>query len=487
MPNQDIREPVADDIGENKSSHHADRRALVGKGSIYTLATAAQLTGALLVQPALSRLLPEAEYGRVALAIVVTNLLGLVIAVGIPGVITREHFITSGRATARTAVTVGCGFALLLGGIALVTGPLWASPLHGFDLALAVGAATAISYSMIACGQALIRAQGRASRFVMVVIVNVVGGQLAGIAAIVLISDTAATYLLGVAAGSVVGAVLTLAWVKPTFVGITDKSAINSWFQLAWPTIPHSAALFLMAAGDRFIIEIQRGQEAVAAYSLAYLIGALGVTLVAAANNAWVPLIFGAPEERRWQLLAATTTDLVRLVALLAGALAVTAPLALWIVADPNKYDVEKLTPVVAITALAAVPYVLYLASSHAIFWLGKTKILMWVTPLAVLLNLGVKAVVLPSGGFVAAAVVTVGAYLLLALLLTWQQGQLVKVPWTGRALPAGGAVVLCVVGALLPFTWWGHALRAVITVGLLLAMMVIVRRIMVLRRPATG
>ncbi len=478
MSNQDIRE---------LDSHRADRQAFVGKGSIYIIASVLQLTGALLVQPILSRLLPEGEYGRVALAVVISNLLGLVITLGIPEVITREHFITSGKASARTAVAIGSGFALLLGSFAVITGPFWATPLHGFDLALALGTATAITYAIITCSQALARAQGHAGRFMTVAVVNVVGGQIAGLVAVTMVSPTAVVYLWGVAAGSAAGALLALLWAQPTLVGISDKSTVTAWFRMAWPAVLHTAALFLMAAGDRLVIEIQRGPEAVAPYSLAYLAGAVGVTLVAATNNAWMPLIFGAPKERRWRLLAATTTDMVRLIALVASGLAMAAPLALWIIADPRKYDIAALTPVMAITALAAVPYVLYLASSYVLFWAGKTRALLWVTPLAVTVNLGLKALVLPWGGFVGVAAITVVAYALLALLLVPQQRRLADVPWSGWLTPAAGAVALCLLGAVLPLTWWGHTLRVVIIAALLAATLVVLRHIMKLRRPIQG
>ncbi len=446
----------------------AASRALLGKGSIYTLATAAQLAGALLVQPALSRLLSRVEYGRAALAIVVTSLLGLLLTVGLPAVITREYFQKDGRASARVLVSLTAGIAVVLGGVALALGPIWAAPLHGFDWPLALGTATAITFSIITTGQAVMRAQNRAGRFVVVVIVNVLGGQLAGLAGVVWIKPTAAIYLAGVGAGSLIGALLSLWWVRPAIKGGHSREKVREWFRIALPTIPHTAALFLMTAGDRFVVEAQRGQAAVGAYSLAYLVGALGTTLVAAANNAWAPLVYSSSDEKRWEVLSHTTRDMLRVAAILAGGLALTAPLTLAIVADPSKYDIASLVPVVALTALSTIPYVIYLSNAHVLFWTGKTKALLWITPLAAALNLAAKALVLPWGGFVGAAVVTVLSYSLLALLVAGARRQLATIVWSGRGLALAISTAACVLGAVLPDVGWAYVVRCVGVVALL-------------------
>ena len=389
-------EPVKDDRSAS--------RALLGKGSFYTLATAAQLTGALLVQPVLSRALSKAEMGRVSLAIVVTALLGLLLTLGLPAVVTRQYFRSDERVGVRPLVGLCVWLAVVLGLGAFALGPLWAAELGGFDLPLVLGTATAITFSMIITGQAVQRARGQAGKFVLVTAVNVLGGQLVGLVAVFTVSRGATAYLMGVGVGSIIAASMSLVWARPSFTGWQDKAALKEWFGIALPTVPHTAALYLMTAGDRFVVQIQRGNEATAAYSLAYLAGALGITLVAAANNAWAPLVYGAPEKRRWEVLAVTTEDMLRVGAIIAAGLAMTAPLALAVVADPSKYDVPSLVPVVAITAFATVPNVLYLASAHVLFWTGRTTALLWITPLSVALNLAAKAVVLPKYGFVGAA-----------------------------------------------------------------------------------
>jgi O-antigen/teichoic acid export membrane protein len=464
----------------------AASRALLGKGSIYTLATAAQLTGALLVQPALTRLLPKADFGVAALGVIVTATIGLLITLGLPGVITREYFTQrdgEGHGTG-PIVTLSVALAVLLGGVAFAAGPLWA-PDGEFTAPLMIATATGVSYAIIVACQAVQRAREEAGRFVLVVAINILGGQLAGLAAILLVERTATVYLAGVGAGSLVGAALALYWARPSVRGLTDRAALRRWFRIALPTVPHMAALYLMGAGDRFIVTEVLDEAANGEYSAAYLTGALGITLVAAANNAWAPLIYGTPDDRRWQVLAVTTHDMLRVGAIAGAGLAVTAPLMLWIVVDPRKYDVDALVPVVAVTALATVPYVLYLASAHVLFWLGKTTSLMWITPLAVALSLVAKALVLPRWGFVGVAAVTVAAYGLLALLIGSVRRTLAEVPWRRRWPEFVGATVLCVLGAVIPPGPVGYAARAVLAVVLIGALARVGRQLMADRKAA--
>jgi O-antigen/teichoic acid export membrane protein len=463
-------------------------RALLGRGSVYTLATAMQLAGALLVQPVLSRMLPKDEFGVTAIGIVVTATLGLLITLGLPGVITREYFQGGSEgngAGVGPLITLSIAVAVLCGAVAFGAGWLWAAPLGGFTAALMIATVTAVSYSIIVTGQAVQRARNEAGRFVLVVGINVLGGQLLGLAAIMLISRTATTYLLGVAAGSLVGAALALYWARPSLYGVGDKEALREWFAIALPTVPHMAALYLMTAGDRYVVQSIGGEVANAEYSLAYLTGALGITLVAAANNAWAPLIYGTPDDRRWTVLATTTQDMLRLAAIVASGLAMAAPLALWIVADPDKYDIAELTPVVALTALATVPYVLYLASAHVLFWTGKTTALIWITPVAVALSLVAKALVLPEFGFEGLAIVTVASYGLLALLVGSVRRRLAEVPWRRRWPEFLGAGVLCVAGGYLPPGWVGNSVRVAVIVGLVGLLLLVLKQLQADRKSA--
>ena len=95
---------------------------VLGRGSIYTLGTAAPVLAQLAVTPFVARLLTETTgYGQVAVALVVLQVTMIVASLGLPSVITRQALLASGgipgarslfrRGAALTAVVIAAAAA----------------------------------------------------------------------------------------------------------------------------------------------------------------------------------------------------------------------------------------------------------------------------------------------------------------------------------------------------------------------------------------
>jgi O-antigen/teichoic acid export membrane protein len=107
-------------------------RALFARGSIYTAATVLQLSGALLLLPAITRVLSPREYGVVAVAVIVQQLLGFLAGLGLSGVITRDYFREErGPEVARRLVSTTLLPAVVVVLIADLTGPEWSEVFSG--------------------------------------------------------------------------------------------------------------------------------------------------------------------------------------------------------------------------------------------------------------------------------------------------------------------------------------------------------------------
>jgi O-antigen/teichoic acid export membrane protein len=195
------------------------------------------------------------------------------------------------------------------------------------------------------------------------------------------------------------------------------------------PTLPQSLAFYALWAGDRAIVQRVSGLAAAGRYQAAYPIGGLGILLVSALNNAWGPMIYGARDEERWPLLADTAHAVYRFAALLAGALALGAPLALLAVV-PASYGRHELSQVSALVALAAVPYVGAVANLHVLYWRRRTRPLAWTAVIAAASNLALTAAFLPPFGLRGAALATIVSYSLHALLLRDRARRLARVPF---------------------------------------------------------
>jgi O-antigen/teichoic acid export membrane protein len=423
--------------------------ALLSRGSVYTAATAAQLSAGVLVLPFLTRLLPPGEMGLVALAVVVQSVLAVVGAAGFPAVITRTYFRgVEGPQRARLLLRRCFLGAVLIAAIADLTEPLWSGPFtgpgHGLGLRLAVW--SAVPVAMITCSQSVLRAEDRAGRYVVTAVGSTAVAQALGVAIVASTEPEAPAYILGLLVGQAATAILAVRW-----VGVGSSSPASSTgltreaLRIGLPTVTHSLAIYILAAGDRVLIQASEGLGEVGRYQIAYQIGALGLVIIAAFNNAWDPIVFAESEERRWRTLADTRAVLYRVAGMLTAALAVGAPVAL-VVAAPPRYDPSGLVAVSSIVALSAVPTVSYMASYHVLLWEGRTGVMAWATPVAAGVNIALNLVLIPTFGLEGAAVATVLAYTLLATLYGRAARSLVRVP--GGVRPLITAMAWAAIGA---------------------------------------
>lgn len=437
-------------------------RHLLGRGSIYTIALAIQLSSGLLVLPLVTRLLDPGSYGLVATAMVVVQLLAYVAAAGLPAAITRFFFAgESGHERSRGLIATTGLVAVVVAAIAELAGPFWsdifANVPYGVPLRIAVW--SVVPFAVVQACQAALRAQDRAGPFVVVAGLSAAGGHLLGLGAVWLTEWGPAGYLGGVSCGFVVGAVVGMVLTAPSSRGLRNGQLVRAAVRYGLPTVPHSLALYILSAGDRVVVERLLGLDAVGRYNVAYLIGAVGIALLGALNNTWAPTIYGAPEAERWAILADTTGAVYRLAALGAGVLALAAPVAL-VIAAPAGYEPEVLTPVAALVAFVMLPYVGYLSAAHITFHLGHTSVIAWITPSVALLNIGLNLAMIPVLGLIGAAVATLISYVVQALSLHLIARRWTTVPWpTADIIRSWGlATVLVTIGVLAPVSgaWLG-------------------------------
>src|SRR5262249_16034499 len=99
-------DPLAATLRPDHEPDAPPGRRLLGKGSIYTLGTALQLSAAALAIPVITRLLGSAEFGVVALAMAIQLMLTGLATLGLPAAVLRLFFdhqeSADGAATARS-------------------------------------------------------------------------------------------------------------------------------------------------------------------------------------------------------------------------------------------------------------------------------------------------------------------------------------------------------------------------------------------------
>jgi len=409
------------------------RRELLGHGALYTVASALQAMSVLLVLPVATRLLSPDDFGTVTTAIVILQFLGLAAAWGLPSVVMLEylsHEQADGPERARRLVTTTAVFAAGLVLVVDLAGHQWSrlfgGAAYGADLRLAVWGA--VPLATIAAAQSILRSARRPVAFVSIAAAGTLGAQLVAVGAVWVVGGGATAYLVGLVAGTTATAVAAVALVgprRPTFAPAVLRSALHT----SLPLVPHSLALFALLAADRIVIERELGASATGRYQIAYLIGAGVLSLLAAVNNAWSPIVLGAPEPDRWRILAATTRDLERVIPLLVGTVGLLAPFILMIAA-PAAYEPIDLLPVTVVVSVTALPYLWYLSGVHVVLSRRRTVILAVATPTVALVAVTANLLLLDTFGVIAAAVVTVGSYALLAVVVRRSARRIADVPW---------------------------------------------------------
>ena len=433
----------------------AASKGVLGRGSIYTIGTAAPILANVAVLPVVTRMLGKPGYGVVAIAIVVIQVAMMVGSFGMPSVITRQGILAqSGVAGARALLIRGSLMTVGLVAAVILTAPLW-DRLVQVPLRNAVLLALAASafFVVVENSQALLRVLDRPGAFVSLSLTATLGGPLLGLA---LLAPSAPVrsperYLVGLAAGyaaaAAVGLLLCLRGGRPKREPGDTRAALR----LGLPVIPHLVALFLANGALVFLAGQLFDIASAGRIQLALLVGSSPAVITSALNNSWAPIIYRAPARERGAILAHTARDITTLVALISGGVALLSPWLMRFVADAGFAPLE-LVPAVAIVAFGCVLSVAYLANVHLVFAAGRSLGLSVITPVSLLVGLGC-AYLVGRQDLVLLAVGFPATYAVLALGTAGLRRYLHAARWSETALlgPAGVGLGLCVLGGVLP------------------------------------
>ena len=272
----------------------------------------------------------------------------------------------------------------LLGGVVIAVSSLWWG--HGLatggSYALVLSGVMAFVGATISASMAVLRVQERAKVFVVVVAIQSLGGQLLGLTAVTVFRATAVTYLAGYVAGGAIAAFAATSAVGAVRARRADASGLTAALRIGLPMLPAGLSVIALGVADRILLQLLAGPKAVGEYTVAYLVGSIPMVLVMAVQNAWAPLTYSASTHSRWKQLSYTTTYVLGLSAVVAGAIALVAPMVMMLVL-PGHYQPSALAPVVALVAFAVIPDTIYVAASQVLLWEKATLAIGWIVPAA--------------------------------------------------------------------------------------------------------
>lgn len=458
---------------------------ILGRGSIYTLASAAPMLTGLLVTPALTRSLPIAEYGRVSVAIVTMQFMLGLLSLGLPLVITRHaHVEGSGTEGARGLVLTG-SVAVLLLSIAVGSGYLGVVALLGSHtpwpvlLALVAGGAGA----GMAMAQAYALAKEASWFYVALAFAMSLLAPAAGLVAILVTSATASAYYAAVVAVFLVAEGIALWRIRSDGRAHTSRREFGRSLRMGLPLVPHQLAIGSATGAAVLLARCQLGVDGGAHAQIAAWLGTAPLIIVSAIGYAWLPQILSVPAASRGALLEETSGAIAWLAALGASSVALLSPWLLRLLVSAE-YDVASMVPVTSIVSLTAVVATMFLAYMQLVIAGGHTQRFALTSPLSLVGGSLIALAAIEWLGLAAIGLGYVSTYVLLTLFARHESRRHSDVRWSlRRVLPAlGFGVFACLAGALLPVS---GVVGSTVRVGF--AVLCLMVALWLLRRTMTG
>ncbi len=393
---------------------------LLGRGSIYTVATAAPVLSGLLVTPLLTRLLGPVGYGETATALVVMQFTVSLLAFGLPTIITRHVFTEgSGEAGARGIAVQGAGLAAAISaaaaGILLVVGiaarlDVWVFMLAALSGGLGAG---------IAMAQAIAVAREEAWHYVLLAFGMSLIAPAFGLAVVAWLNGGPAGYFEAVAVTYLV--LEGIAYWRVITVGAIhrDLAEFRRSLKMAVPFVPHQLAVNSVAGALILVAGFTLGLASGGGVQVALYLGAVPVVIVSAISYAWTPILLSLADEDRDVHLTESAKAVTWLAALGGSAVAALAPWLILLLV-PETFDVGGMARVTGVAGAAASFAAIYLAYVQVVIASGKTAMFAITSPAAVLGGAVIAWAAVTAAGIVGTGVGYVASYVLFAVLTGW-------------------------------------------------------------------
>lgn len=414
-------------------------RRLVSDSAIYGLGGVANQALGVLLVPIYANVLGVSNYGTLALVNTTLSFATSIVTLALPQAFFRSYLMENVDERGRAAVlrtTLGLRLVTSLAGLLVLV--LLAIPLTRLlfgDLAqlpiLLVVGPVVFCDTLNLVPLSYLRAERRPAAYAALSFARAVLGSLMIIVFVVVLHLGIFGVVLGsLIAASVVAVAGVLVLVRARRIRMAlDRPLINHMLAFSLPLVPASVAAWTLNLSDRYLLQAFVGNQAVGIYSAGYTIGlVINALAVAPFSLAWAATfweIANRPNAR--QTYARVMTGFVIFAAFIALGLSALSTDVLRLVFQP---DFEPSRFVVPFSAFAYVLYGIYSIGATGLNIEGRTGVLpmtLWASAIA---NVALNLVLIPSIGYLGAAVSTLLSYGVLAVSTTAAGQRYYPVPW---------------------------------------------------------
>ena len=409
---------------------------------------------------ALTRLLSPADYGFYALAL---TTMGIVYTLSVTWAEAAAYRFTAAAAPRgdlpnhiRTilvllACSAAIGMALMLGAILIATDPM-------LRLALAVAMTTMALTPIVNAAQEMNRALDRVSRYSTLRVIQDLGAVTLGTLLAWQSGLGSAAPFAGLASVLALLAVIEGArlW-RESRGGRFDHARVKPYLAYGLPVAIALALNIALDAGDRFLIALFLGPEAVGVYAAGYGLADKSVGLLCIwAGAAGGPMMMAAWERDGAHGLREASAQSARTLMLItapaaAGLALVARPLSEVMIGEEMRAQAAAIMPWIALSGLIN-GFVLHYVSEA--FQISKrTGLRAGLMVIPALANLALNVILLPRIGLMGAVYSTVACYTLALLLLAAVSRRLAPLswPWVDFLKVAGACAAMAITLRFLP------------------------------------
>ncbi len=395
------------------------KKSFVGPGLLYAGTMAAQRALTFLLLPVFTRVLVPSQYGKLSIALSANAVAVVIFAFGLEMPIFRSavHLADDPPARDRFLRSIWTFLlaAPLLAGVvvtAVFTPVLWGSATLGVgDLALAMlGASLYVSATTLP--YAVLRVDRRLRDFVVLNTAGTVMTIGLEILFVVVLRAGPTGWLIALNLGSAAGLLLAMAIIPYRRPRPFDWALVRSNLRVSLPLVPHFAAMWSLQLADRVLLAALVTTAAVGTYSLASNMATPLLVLVIGVNQAFMPAYARAGKSDSSTDLRSLIALQVSVVAILALASALLAPVAINLFLDASYHAAAGLTTWIVLGYLFLGLY--SIPMNGITLTHGRSSRVWLVSIAAAVVNLGLIYALVPSSGLEAAAIASAIGYAVL-------------------------------------------------------------------------
>ena len=368
-------------------------------GYIYLLGAVGQGLGPIFLTPFLTRQLTPQEFGQVTYVSAVAAVIGVILSLGLPIVISRSYVLDS-----KSRVTISSWNKALVSIYLALAVILFILNLNQFSVVTSI-LSISLTFGIIQLLLPFARARNQSSVFVSI---SIIGTLLPGLVIIISgfwqVQDNP-TQVLNL--GSIISSIIVILLVRDFHLSrsINKKYNLIKSIKTGLPILPHMLAMIALVNVDKIIFGKNLDIESAGYIQILMLVGTAPIMILSALNHAWLNQVLQSLKSNKNKAYKSINEIVSKLFIICFILLFVIIIFLNIILEILNPYILSNRidTQVVVLSASASTLYVIYLANTHVLTWAKKFWILALSTPISVLVQSIVIYLTLKDLGFLSA------------------------------------------------------------------------------------